>query len=331
MPIPTSYPPGKQLDHYTIVRMLGQGIINRVYLARDTVNNQRVILKCPRADIIGGAAIFESIQQEEYIGTLLHHPTLQALLHHGEPRQERYLVFEYIPGRMLRSIMHEHPGSIMPAKQILPLIIPICQALVYVHEHGIIHRDIKPENILIREDGGVALLDFGISLELKQAQAKRRKLRLPFSNVIGTPAYIAPERFRGEPGNEQSDIYAMGMLLYETQCGHTAFEDADGFAMTDKQAAYDPPDIARLNPAVSPALATVIMRAIRRNPQTRYPSMQALLDDLNNLETLAVEKYVPEPPLFGGRYRQVLFVILIILVILVGIFLFGLLAQFAHK
>ncbi len=337
MPVLTSYPPGKQIDHYKIIRTFGQGVANHVYLARDLTNQQKVILKCPREDVIGGAAIFEACRQEAEIGKLLHHSSLQRLLNQNEPRQEQYLVFEYIPGRALRKILLEYPHSTMPAAKVIPLLLPICRVLVYAHAHGVIHRDLKPENILLGDDGSVTLLDFGISLhQEKLSQTKRLgrlkalRLRLPFANVVGTPAYMPPERLRGEEGDERSDIYALGVMLYETQCGHTPFEDVDGFTIIEKQIAYDPPDILRLNPTVSPSLATVIMRAIRRNPDKRYASMQNLLDDLSHLDKVTPEDYIPDRPLFGGRYRQALQISVIILLIVVTIIAFGFLAQFFH-
>jgi eukaryotic-like serine/threonine-protein kinase len=214
MPAPTSYPPGMQIDHYTIIRTLGQGLANRVYLAHDLTNRQQVILKCPREDIIGGAAIFEANRQEAKIGKLLHHPSLQGLLNQDEQRRGPYLVFEYIPGQMLRTVLREHPHSSLPMEEIVSLLLPICSVLIYAHAHGVIHRDVKPENILLGDDGSVRLLDFGISLCKEKGPRPQRKgrglrLRLPFADVVGTPSYMPPERLRGEEGDERSGCRAL--------------------------------------------------------------------------------------------------------------------------
>ena len=332
MPVPTSYPPGKQIDHYMITRMLGQGIANEVYLAYDLTNRQQVVLKCPRQDVIGGAAIFQAYRQEARVGKLLHHPSLQNLLYQNEERGHEYLVFEYIPGKALRQVLKEYPHSIMPVEEIIPILLPICSALVHVHAHGIIHRDVKPENILLGDDGSVRLLDFGIALfKDKAGHTTRRRIPLPFTNFVGTPTYMPSERLQGEPGDERSDIYAIGAILYEMLCGHTPFEDADGFAVIELQMAYDPPDIRKLNATVPPALATVIMKAIRRNLAKRYATMQSLLDDLSNLEQVTPQDYIPDRPLFGGRYRQALQAALIILIIIIALIAFGFIIQLLHS
>jgi eukaryotic-like serine/threonine-protein kinase len=337
MPAPISYLPGMQIDHYTIIRVLGQGVANHVYLGRDLTNQQQVVLKCPREDVIGGAGIFKAYRQEAKLGKLLDHPSLQCLLNQDERREREYLVFEYIPGRVLRKVLQEYPDSVMPEEKAVSILLPICSVLVYLHAQGVIHRDVKPENILLGDDGSVRLLDFGISLcqeklphTKPQDRHKRRRLRLPLANVVGTPAYMSPERLRGEEGDERSDIYAIGVVLYEMLCGHTLFEDADGFTITNRQIVYDPPDILQQNSTLSPALATVIMRAIRRNPEKRYASMQHLLDDLSNLDKVTPQDYIPDRPLFGGRYREVLQISFIIFLIIVAIIAFGFIVQFFH-
>src|SRR5215469_9629486 len=129
MPTLISYAPGKQIDHYKIIRTLGQGVANNVYLAQDLTNRQQVILKCPRQDVIGGASIFEAYRQEASVGKLLHHPSLQNLLYQNEEREHEYLVFEYIPGKVLRKVLNEYPHSIMPIEKVVPLLLPICRAL----------------------------------------------------------------------------------------------------------------------------------------------------------------------------------------------------------
>ena len=185
----------------------------------------------------------------------------------------------------------------------------VCAALVYVHEHGVIHRDIKPENIMILETGEVKLLDFGIAVLLEKERGFRLVDR---SSPIGTPDYMAPELWQGERGSAQSDVYAVGVVLYELLCGRTPFQAEDGFSIVNQHISYDPPSILLFNPALPASLATVVMRAIRRDPQKRYASMQALLHDLRHLDQVKPVEYHPDAPLLGGRYRQAFLIALLI-------------------
>ncbi len=332
MPIPNNYMPGAQIDHYIVIRLLGQGIANRVYLAYDLSNRQQVILKFPRDEVVGGAAIFAAYRREEEIGKRLLHPMLQPLLNSDEQRSTDYLVLEYIPGRPLRTILHEQEGGILSEEQLIPLLLPVCDALSYAHCHGVIHRDVKPENILIGEDGDVRLLDFGIAL-LKEKHTPLRSWRawLPSTDLIGTPAYMSPERLRGDPGDERCDIYALGIVLYEALCGRTPFVDPDGFSLTNQQVAYDPPNILQFNPALSPALATIVMRSIRCDLAKRYASIQDMKEALLHRDDVEVISYIPDPPLLGGRYRQVLAIAALCLVICLALIAFGFLAQSVHQ
>ncbi|GCE16532.1 serine/threonine protein kinase [Dictyobacter kobayashii] len=323
---------GKRLDHYTLVRALGRGLVNQVYLAWDHKGRQEVILKMPRADIIGGANIFACYRRELEVGKRLHHPGLQHLLYVDEARTGAYLVFEYLPGRPLRTLMHEHSHAIlMPAEKIVPIMLSTCTILQYVHAQGIIHRDIKPENLLIDKDDGVKVLDFGISITKEEAlQVRSWKTWFNFGDVMGTPAYMSPERLQGEPGDERSDVYALGIILYEALCGRIPFVDVDGFALTNRQLAYDPPDILRFNPALAPALAAVVMRAIRRDKERRYASVQEFAAALDNLDSIVPETYQPVRPLFGGAYRQALRIALLLLIIIAMIVGFGICTQLIH-
>jgi serine/threonine-protein kinase len=324
--VTTSYAPGTLVDHYEIIRLLGHGGMNRVYLARDITNQQKVVLKFPSADLIGNIAVFERYKREAEIGNRLNHPYIQHLLNTDEKRSEEYLVVEYIQGKTLRILLEERaPDPLLPAEA-LRIALQICDALLYCHEHGVFHRDIKPENIMIQDDGSVKIIDFGIAL----LEGARRVTWRGLSGTVGTPDYMSPEQLKGERGFAGSDIYGVGIILYEMLCGRTPFDGENIFAVMNQHISQDPPSILEFNPQLSPALATVVMHAIRRDPEKRYKSMKQFLEDLQHLEAVKPEPYTPEAPKLPQSGRTAILAALIIIAIFLAIIAIGFLAQMAH-
>jgi eukaryotic-like serine/threonine-protein kinase len=324
--MPTIYTTGERIDHYQIMRPLGRGGASHVYLAQDWHALQEVVLKFPDDDVIGGAAVFERYKREAEIGRRLNHQYIQRHLNQGEWRSAEYLVLEYMRGRTLRVVVEECAPGFLPTEEVLRMLIQVCSTLAYAHEHGVIHRDIKPENMMLLENGDIKIFDFGIAL----LEGERHRTWRGFSSPIGTPDYMAPERLLGERGDGRSDIYAVGVVLYELLCGRTPFEEKDGFALITRHISHDPPNILKFNPMLSPALATVVMRAIRRDPDKRYACIQDLLYDLQHLDNVTAVNYIADPPRVGGRYRQAIGIALIVLIVCLCIVAFGVLAQFAH-
>jgi eukaryotic-like serine/threonine-protein kinase len=324
--MPTIYTTGERIDHYQIIRPLGRGGASHVYLAQDWHALQEVVLKFPDDDVIGGAAVFERYKREEEIGRRLSHQYIQRHLNQGERRSAEYLVLEYMRGRTLRVVVEKCAHGLLQTGEVLRMMGQVCSALAYAHERGVIHRDIKPENIMLLENGDIKIFDFGIAL----LEGERHRTWRGFSSPIGTPDYMTPERLLGERGDRRADIYAVGVVLYELLCGLTPFEEKDGFAIITRHISHDPPNILQYNPILSPALATVVMRAIRRNPEKRYPCIQDLLYDLQHLDNVTAVNYIADPPRIGGRYRQAIRIAFIVLIVCLCLVAFGVLAQFAH-
>jgi serine/threonine protein kinase len=324
--MPTIYTTGKRIDHYQIMRPLGRGGASHVYLAQDWHALQEVVLKFPDDDVIGGTAVFERYKREAEIGRRLNHQYIQRHLNQGERRSAEYLVLEYMRGRTLREVVEKRAPGILPTGEVLRMLIQVCCALAYAHERGVIHRDIKPDNIMLLENGEIKIFDFGIAL----LEGERHRTWRGFSSPIGTPDYMAPERLLGERGDGRADIYAVGVVLYELLCGRTPFEEKDGFAIITRHISHDPPSILKFNPILSPALATVVMRAIRRDPEKRYACIGDLLYDLQHLDNVTVVNYIADPPRIGGRYRQAIRIALIVLIVSLCIVAFGVFAQYAH-
>jgi len=322
----TAYTQGTQVDHYEIIRLLGHGGMNWVYLARDVANEQEVVLKFPNDELIGNVAVFERYKREADIGNRLHHPQVQQLLNTDEKRSEDYLVVEFINGQTLRAVLEEHASNPLPVAEAIRITLLISDALVYCHARGIFHRDIKPENIMIQEDGNIKIIDFGIAL----LEGARRVTWRGLSSTMGTPDYMSPEQLKGERGTASSDIYAVGVMLYEMLCGHTPFEGENIFAIMNQHVSQDPPSILLMNPHLSPELATVVMRAIRRDQSKRYTSMNDLHHDLLHLEEVKPVAYEPDAPRLNQTGRKAIITILIIIAICLLIIAFGVLLQLVH-
>ncbi len=223
-------------------------------------------------------------------------------------------------------MLKERAPEPLPPKEALRIILQVCDALAYAHEHGVFHRDMKPENIMITDNGDVKIIDFGIAL----LQGARRVTWQGLSGTIGTPDYMSPEQLRGERGSAASDIYAVGVILYEMLCGRPPFEGDNIFAVMNQHIAQDPPSILEFNPQISPALATVVMRAIRRDPEKRYQSMRDMQHDLANLDEVITTRYEPDAPVASGNRRLAIQATLIILAIFIIAAAIGFLAQFLH-
>ena len=324
--MPTTYTPGEKIDHYEIIRMLGHGGMNRVYLAQDILNSQKVVLKFPNDDLLGNVAVFERYKREAEAGTRLNHPHIQQLLNINEDRREHYLVVEFIQGRTLREVLEDRSPNPLPPEEAIRIIIQVCEAMAYAHERGVFHRDIKPENIMILGSGDIKIIDFGVAL----LEGARRVTWRGLSGTVGTPDYMAPEQLRGERGTASSDIYAVGAVLYEMLCGRPPFVGENVFAVMNQHVSQDPPSILEFNPILSPALATVVMRTIRRDPDKRYKSINDLLYDLRHLDEVKPIQYNPDSPQTPIMRQRLVMVTLLIIAICLAIIALGFLLQYLH-
>lgn len=321
------YTPGAQIDHYQIVRELGHGGMSRVYLAKDVQNdNQPVVLKFPNDDMIGNIAVFERYKREAEIGNRINHPYIQHMLNVDEERSDHYLVVEYIKGRTLRAVLEDSAPNPFPTEEAVRIGLQLCEALTYCHEHGVLHRDIKPENVMMLEDGSIKIIDFGVAL----LEGARRVTWRGLSGTVGTPDYMSPEQVKGQRGTASSDIYAVGVILYEMLCGHTPFEGENVFAIMNQHVSQDPPSLLECNPKIEPALATVVMKAIRRDPEKRYQSMRDMLHDLQHLNAVKPVTYVPDKPGAGRMKQELMLAALIIVILLLAIVALGIFAQMVH-
>jgi serine/threonine-protein kinase len=237
--------------------------------------------------------LFDRFQRESGIGEKLDHPGVMRVFG-GEKRSRVYMVMEWCEGRLLREILHE--GRISQDRAIR-IAIEVLQALEYIHENGVVHRDLKPENIMVDEHDRIKLIDFGIAGD----SAARRLTYANFTATLGTADYISPEQVKGKRGDGRSDIYAVGVILYEMLTGKLPFTGSSPMeAMNERLLNHPvPPSVA--DPAVSPQLQEVLYRALERDPKNRYATARDFAHDLQHLDEVGVED---RPEIHNWRKRK---------------------------
>jgi serine/threonine-protein kinase len=288
--------PGTRLDRFEILEELGEGAYAETYKARDTETGALVVLKSPNPLLFADPAIYGRFRREAEIARSLDHPNVQRSVDLRENRTEPYLVLEYVEGENLRKRMAEL-GAPIPLDVALDWGRQLASVIAYLHGKGITHRDLKPENILVTEDGVLKVADFGTAL----LDGAKRLTWKHLTEGVGTPDYMSPEQIQGERGDTRSDIYAWGVLMYEFLTGRAPFRGDNWMAVMAGHLTKTPAPITDVNPACPPALDAVVRKAMRRYPENRYATADALLADLEALDTLDASSFdlTPEAPMGG--------------------------------
>ena len=261
------------LDHYRIGELIARGGMATVYHATDLDTGAHVVIKVPHPEAECDVQFFDRFQREAEIGRELDHPGLVKVL--PKTRQSRvYMAMEWAPGRLLRQILSQEGP--LPPDRAVRIALAICDVLEYIHDNGITHRDLKPENIMVDENDQVKLIDFGIASKVGARRLTFGKL----SHTMGTVDYISPEQVKGRRGDARSDIYALGVMLYEMVTGDTPFHGVNPFAIMNARVVSDATPVRELDPQISPELEAIIARAMERDPNRRYLSARELAFDL---------------------------------------------------
>lgn len=304
---------GQTIGHYQVTREIGSGGMGEVYLAQDTRLGRLVALKLLPTDLSKDEDRLRRFEQEARTASALNHPNVCVIYEVGETEDDgHYIAMEYIAGVTLRQHMTE---ARLKLGEVLDVAVQIASGLAAAHEVGIVHRDIKPENIMLRRDGYVKVLDFGLAkLSVKPlpctdsaAPMVSREATDP-GVIIGTVLYMSPEQARGKEVDARSDIFSLGVVMYELVAGRTPFE---GETSTDVLAAIldrEPMPLARFSPDVPTELQRIAMKCLRKDGDDRYQTMKGLLADLRELrEELAVEAKLQRsirPTIRGGGEGQ---------------------------
>src|SRR6266498_4740462 len=273
---------GDQFDRYQIQAHMAQGGMSDIYRAFDLVNRREVVIKIPDPSMIGDPAQFERFQRELEVMTTLNHPTILKGLGSGKYNRIPYLVTQYVDGQSLRKLI-EDSAPLSPERAV-SLIRKIADGMAYCHKNNVIHRDLKPENILVTTDDQPVIMDFGLAL----TKGAHRVTYSNLSATMCTPDYMAPEQIEGQRGDQRTDVYALGTILYEMLVGKPPFTGDTNMVIMSQHLHGTAQRLDRVNPLVSPHLAAIVATCLAVDPNDRYADMDALIDALDHPENLDV-------------------------------------------
>ena len=273
--------PGETLDQYELLDVIARSGMATIFRARDRENGHTVALKVPHLEYASDLVFHRRFEREEAIGQRLAHPAVIKVL---RPRQKSrlYLVMEYAQGELLRERLRREGR--LPVADAVELGIKIADALVYLHGQGVVHRDLKPENNMLTADGSVKLMDFGIAFDATLGDLTWSGL----SSSVGTPEYMTPEQVRARHGDERTDLYSLGVILYEMLTGKLPWSGDSAPEVMHAKLEEDPVPLRELRPEIPPALEEVVLHALERRPERRPESALELREALAHLDSVVI-------------------------------------------
>ena len=315
---------GETLDHYRLEAEIAHSGMSTLFRATDARDGKQVALKIPHPEMESDPILLERFKREQEIGQELDHPGI-VKTYDGEERSRLYMVIEWVDGRLLRALLNDKRK--LPIDRAEMITLNICDALDYMHKHGVVHRDLKPENVMVDEWNRIKLIDFGIAME---EDARRLTYAGP-SPILGTPDYISPEQVKGQRGDQRSDIYAVGAMLYEMLTGQPPFTGPNPLAVMNERLLVDPEPARKLNPEISPQLQEILHRSLERDPRHRYATATEMAWELGHQEQVGVEegsrRLTLRHRIFPGGRKMLLYAGLA----LVPLLLFGLMVMLARR
>lgn len=287
--------PGR-IDHYSLDCLIAASTTASIYRGTDLDSGGAVVIKLPHLAIEGDPVFYNRLRRERQVGEKLNHPSIVKFF--PDTRRSRaYIVMEWVEGLSLRQLLNESETKTLPPDRALSIAVQICDALEYMHSQGVVHRDLKPENILIDHAGNIRLIDFGLA----SLTGARRLTFGKLSQVMGTPDYISPEQVRGKRGDARSDIYALGVILYEMLAGTTPFPGDNPLAIMNLRLLAPPVAPRDANPQIKPELQEILYRALETEPAKRYATAGEFSWDLRHQGQVSAEDRLeaadaPQPP-----------------------------------
>ncbi|MFR0612001.1 Stk1 family PASTA domain-containing Ser/Thr kinase [Limosilactobacillus balticus] len=268
--------PGYEIGHrYRIIRSLGEGGMANVYLAHDIVLDRDVSVKLLRLDLRDDPSTKRRFHREAMAATQLNDPHIVGIYDVGEDHGLQYMVMQYVKGTDLKAYIKKHYP--IPLPQVIDIMEQVLSAVATAHAHGIIHRDLKPQNILIDENKNVKITDFGIAVAVSQDSLTQT------NTLMGSVHYLSPEQARGSIATKQSDIYSLGIILFELLTGKVPFEGETAVSIALKHFREEIPSVRKQNKEIPQALENVIIKATAKEPAERYNSVNEMAADLKTV------------------------------------------------
>lgn len=271
-------------DRYQIIKSIGEGGMANVYLAYDTILDRNVAVKVLRGDLATDEKFVRRFQREALSASSLSHPNIVEVYDVGEDNGSYYIVMEYIEGKHLKELIKKR-GK-LTLSEVLDIMSQVCDGLATAHDSYIIHRDIKPQNIMILDSGLVKITDFGIAMALNSTQLTQT------NSVMGSVHYLPPEQASGKGSTMQSDIYSMGILMYELLTGSLPFRGENAVEIALKQLKEPIPNIKEKLPDIPNSIVNIIKQSTAKNPKNRYTDAREMLEDI---KTAMDDSRIDEP------------------------------------
>jgi len=262
-------------DRYELEELVGTGGMSSVYRALDTLLERNVALKILHPHYGDDAEYVERFRREARAVAQLSHPNIVTVIDRGEDDGQQYIVFEYVDGDSLKHLV-DHDGP-LPARRAVELALQIAEALAFAHHNGLVHRDVKPQNVLVTEDGEAKVTDFGIARSLDVEHGVTQT-----GTVLGTSNYLSPEQARGQTVTPATDVYSLGVVLYELLTGEVPFPGENFVAVAMKHINEPPPPLLQQRPDLPMRLVSIVECALAKDPANRFPSMDAFAAELRS-------------------------------------------------